>query len=251
MFGTEKIRQALRGQSLAVAAIFLTASIICKVIGGFIADESAALSIEILSLLLCIALWVARGNAKHEDRFTGRGLRLASGVYYAMFIIFWIAAGLLILVGVIMLIGKEQVGNAIINGSSNVISGLFDSVVADIPGAQELFTEQSFATALASGAAVMCFIAAAIFLIGNYLYVRKVHKFIKSLRATIASGENQIRHEKGTKIWMLIIGIAGLISSLINLYNSGIPIDILRSICLAFTYLSIFAWINKNFKKEY
>ncbi len=227
---SEKIRDAIRQPSFTVMTVFLSLTLILQVINSV---SNNRFTINILAFLICIAMWAAKAEANQRDVYLGAGLRLASGTYFAMYIIFWVVIALLAILGVLMFTGKDMIAAE--------LEQVFDIIAVEYPAAQ---------TGLTLTVAIMAIVVIAfvVLVFINLVYVRKVHNFIKSLRYALGRDECEIRHANGTKVWMLIIGIIQVLSVLMNL-SAGIVVTI-GNACLAAAYISAFVWINQNFRRE-
>ncbi len=228
----EKIRTSVRSTYAILFAIFLTAEVLCAFLESLI--TTGKLSFDILSLLMCIAVWIVIGSASKDD-YWGKGLRFVSGVIKTEFILNWIAAAFIAVVGVAVL------------AFGDVITQLVDKAI-EYFAAGEIVT--MITNIVAGFIGIACIVFAALLLLYNYLHVHKEHKFVKSLRETVDTNTNCVCEQKDVMIWMIILAVVALIGVIINVAENSMPLKILEGVCNILKYLSVYKFVRNNFGKK-
>lgn len=228
----EKIRTSVRSTYAILFAIFLTAEVLCAFLESLI--TTGKLSFNILSLLMCIAVWVVIGSASKDD-YCGKGLRFVSGIIKTEFILIWIGACCMVVAGMIVL-------------------AFGDKITHSVYKAMELFAEGKIATMIINAVSGFIGIAGLIYavllILYNYLHVYKEHKFVKSLRETVDTDTNCVCEQKDVMIWMIILAVAALIGLIGSLFEDFSPLKILEHICNILKYLCVFKFVRDNFGKK-
>lgn len=227
----EKIRTSVRSTYALLFAIFLTAENLCALMEGLISSEGSVLSFEILSLLMCIAVWVVYAAAGKSD-YAGKGLRFVSGIIKVEFIINWIVAIICVLLGIAVFVFGDSVSVAANEVLAEFVPGASIGAVAEI---------------LVKFAGIACIVFAVLLVVYNYLHVYHEHEFAKSLRETVDTDTNCVCEQKDVMIWMIILAVVALIGLIIGIADKESPLSIIESVCNILKYLSVFKFVHDSF----
>lgn len=198
----QKILRALRDPLFLVICILM--SISCAV-------SLAADALPLISILITVFLWLTYAQSRKEIA-DAKHLRCISGAVYANYVITYVVAGLIVIVGIIF-----TVAFGLIAGNPDFLETFFSELI-DVD-----FAAYSQAlTLIPSGIILVVFVfIAAILVVINIFALRYIHRFAQSVYQSIEAGVLSLKHVTTTKVWMFIIGGLSAVSCLSNLANDA------------------------------
>lgn len=191
----QKVIAALRDARFLVICILMSAGCLLSLTAG---------EIPLLNILITVFLWLtyaqARKNVVDVDQ-----LRNVSGTVFAQYVITYVAAGIVLLVG----LAASAILNVFADGSLN---GLLSDFM-DLEDALYMF---SGATAMLTGGILMviCVFVAVVLAVVNFFSLRYIHGFAKSVYRSVGAGVSEIKYANAASIWLFIIGACSGVSAL-------------------------------------
>jgi len=162
-------------------------------------------NLPLLEILFAVFLWLTYAKGQ-KDIADAEHLRCVSGVVYAQYVISYVTAGLIVVMGIIF----DLAFGALISQTE-----LLESLLSDFVDVSELLP---MLAAVPSGLIMSIFFVIGItMVVVNIFSLRYIHRFAQSVYRSILAEELQLRCTKATKIWMYIIGVSSLISAMSTL----------------------------------
>lgn len=165
--------------------------------------------LPVFDILFTIFLWICFTKAK-IGFIEYTHVRLVSGTIFAYYIVNFVVAGLLTLIGLL----SGSIFSAISSSSY-----LMDEIANQIEFESDIF-EGLMGVIGGIFLVVFILIAVAVILI-NIFGVRKIHKFVKSLYESIEFNENKIAFAKAAITWLIVLGALSLAGALFYLIPSS------------------------------
>ena len=177
-------------------ALFLVVCILVTVSTVFSSftptDTSQSFSPDVLGILFSIFLWITFVSAK-KGNINVKSLRSTSGTTFAMYIVMWVAVGILGLCGLLLLVAGNALGGSI-------MGSLVDELGSDAAILYEL--------GLGSAGAAFAFIVIIVLIIAgllavyNIFFIGGLHKFAKSIYTSAQNGFENIEKANSCSIWL-------------------------------------------------
>lgn len=206
--------------------IFMAVGCIFSIAGG---------GLPLLSILLTVFLWIAytkgkNGVADYEQ------LRNVSGTVYASYVINYILAGAMILMGPLFIVLFSFIGSdpELINEAIEEVqefAGLSASVLSQFFGA------------FMSVIGIIFIIIGIVMALLNYFCRGTIHKFLKSGYMSVNDPSVQPVKAKSASVWLIVLGILNGASAL----SSGIFAAVLGTLAFAVAYITAGLLIQKYF----
>lgn len=214
------VLQALKNPLFLVICILMSVSCLLSL---------TADGVPLIEILLTVFLWLTYAQSR-KDIADAKHLRCVSGTVYANYVINYVVAGLVLLMGVIFsvafsfLAGDPEFLDALLSGivdteSLAMVSGIFASVT----GGVILF---------------VCAFAAAIIIVINIFSLRYIHQFAKSVYQSIETGTLELKAAKATKNWLFVLGILSGISALSSLSGGQFVVFLSGGVSCAITIIA-------------
>lgn len=196
------------------------------------AVQLIASSINLIALLITIFMWLAYSKAQ-KGELDRNNLRHVSGTVYAMYIIFNVAAIMLIVSGALTAL---TLGLAASEFPSEILME-----IDDVP------TEMLELLLGAGGIALGVFVVVmgvVMLLISIFCY-KRLHRFAKSLYESIDTLQFAFVHQQTAYNWLLVIGILDAISAFGTM--AGNPLNGVATGCTAAAYIVGALLVKKHF----
>lgn len=197
---TAQILPALRDRLFLVVCILLSASCLMSLAAG---------SVPLINILITVFLWLTYAQAQ-KGIADASHLRCVSGALYAQYVISYVVAGLVLVVGVLL--------SVTINAISGSMAGIWDEALG------ELAQEEAFAILMAilpsaSGAVItiLCALIAICVMVFNIFTMRYLHRLAKSVYRSIEKGTYAVEYIKAAKIVLFILGGLAAVNGLSSL----------------------------------
>lgn len=188
-----KILPALKDPLFLAICILMSVSCVLSLAAG---------NVPLVNILITVFLWLTYAQSR-KGIADAKHLRCVSGAVFADYVITYVSAGLVVLVGVIF-----TAAFGFIAGDPTFLETLL-SGFADVDYAA---VAQAFAI-IPSGIILFIFIfAAAIIVVVNIFSLRYIHSFAQSVYQSIETGVLKLKHATAAKVWMFIIGGSSAIS---------------------------------------
>ncbi len=153
-------------------------------------------NMPLINILITVFLWLTYSQSR-KDIANAKHLRCVSGVVYANYVITYVVAGLIVVLGVIL---TAAIGY-IVSDPLFLESMLTDVTEVDLSMLTELLAVVPSAIVL-----VVFIIAAAIVVVVNIFSMRYIHRFVQSVYKSIEAGALDLKHVNTAKIWLFIFG---------------------------------------------
>lgn len=204
--------------------------VICILVSANAAFSLFSGSINVLSVLFTIFLWLTYVGAK-KGEISGKYMRYTSGTVFATYVVGWVVAGVCAL-------------GALISLASG---GLIASILSEISSDYSYALGSLFSGGIGVLAAIIFLIVGAAIAVLNYFGVLTMHKLAKSMYMSVESGVEQLEKVDSAKTWMLVFGIVYGIGALGSV---GDIKSFLAEGSLAAAYIVAYVWLGKNFVKK-
>ena len=253
-FVAERYRYIFRDPLFLVLVILETAACIIMLCSGSIASYSSTggnvsvnIGADIPSILFTIALWLIFAQAKKPGPgFGTAGFTIASGVVKAIWILLWIVIGIM----AVALVGFAAVGGEILeNLPPEIFDFDFDIDIPNALGASRTITPEMTLFIPAVIVAIIAVVLIVLIVI-NLLYVRKLHKFAKSVCVSLKTGMLDIKCAGAVRGWM-IAGFVLECLSILTVFSGRInALIVIAQICSAAATLIAAILIKRHFIKD-
>ena len=161
-------------------------------------------SLSVPNILIAVFLWLTYAQGR-KDIADAKHLRCVSGAVYANYVIAYVAAGLILVVGIIC-----TVAFGLIAGDPSLMEGMLADVTdVDLGALTEVFAVVPSALIL-----VVFVIVAAIIVVLNIFSLRYIHRFAQSVYKSIEAGALNLKHVNAARNWLFIFGGFSAISFL-------------------------------------
>ena len=226
----EHVLKALKDKLFLTICILFTVSTALTVFSG---------SFNVINILLTIFLWLTYSQAQ-KDNADAEHLRFISGTVYALYVIFFVAAVLFVLCGLIFIF----------------IGGAFSYNTASL---NEIFSEMNI-TLNISGIPLdllpthyYVVLFGVIFIIGglittilNILGIGSIHKFIRSVYRSINAGQILVEKNVAAQKWLMVFGILEAIECISSLSNQT-SLALYSGIAMASALIVCSVLVKKHF----
>ena len=167
-------------------------------------------SLPVIDIIITIFLWLTYAQA-NKDIADASHLRCVSGALFAEYVLGFVKAGLLLVLGVILTIAFSAINYIIPDpwGELSQIEGL-----------------EGLVTFLSSLSGVIFLIICALGAIGlvvfNIFTMRYLHKFVQSLYRSVEQDADQFKYVKAAKVVLFVLGGLLAVKALIALISNDI-----------------------------
>lgn len=214
------------------AGILLTISAFMSLIGG---------TIDILGVLYSIAFWLIFTNARANKPITGTGL--FCGTAKASWIITWVVAGILAVVGIIvMFLPSAEISTFVdysfrFDGEMVPADDIFDHAFS-------MFGEHAFIWL-----GILMLVIALLLALLNILFTRRFMVFSQSVASSIDRSGAVLAEAEPTRKWLMAIGILSCLGILGVLGENETAI---QSVCRGVSMILGSLWIKElpNYRYE-
>lgn len=213
---------------VSVSTLFSSIQVSTNVWGG----TSTSFSPDVFGVLFTIFLWMTYASAK-KGNINVKSLRSTSGTTFAMYIVMWVAVGILGLCGLLLLVAGNALGGSI-------MGSLVDELGSDAAILYELGLGS--AGAAFTLIAIVILLMAGVFAVFNIFFVGGLHKFAKSIYTSAQNGFENIVNANSCSIWLLVMGIINVLGS----FSGGFT-GFIAGAAQSATYIILFIWIKKYF----
>lgn len=188
-----KLLPALRDPLFLVLCILMSVS--C-----FLSLSFSAL--PLINILITVFLWLTYSQA-NKDIADASHLRCVSGALFAQYVLNFVTAGLLLVLGVILAIVFSAVSSSMPDlwGELGQFEGLgtIAKLLSSFSGAAFL---------------IICSLGAVILVVFNIFTTRYLHKFVQSVYRSVEQDADQIKYAKAATIVLFILGGLMAVSTL-------------------------------------
>lgn len=192
-YAGQAILRALKDPLFLVVCILISATAALSVVAG---------NLPVIEILFTVFLWLVYSKSS-KGIADAKQLRCVSGTVYANYVITYVVAVLLAVVGMILAVALKAV--------------LSDPALLDSLG---LYTAFAALTLVPSGLVTVVFvIMAVVIVVLNYFSFRYIHRFAKSVYQSIETGKLELQHTTAAMVWLFIFGGLSGIGCLSSLTN--------------------------------
>ncbi len=155
-------------------------------------------SVPLINILITVFLWLTYAQSR-KGIADAKHLRCVSGAVYAQYVITYVLAGLMLLVGAIFALAFGFLAND---------PDFLDTLLSGFVDTTEYYAMIAQGLASVSGGLILFAFAliAAIMVVINIFSLRYIHRFAKSVYQSIEAGALALKHTKATQICLYIIG---------------------------------------------
>lgn len=194
----QRILSALKDPMFLIICILMSASSLLSLSNG---------DLPLLNILTTVFLWLTYAQSR-KDIADAKHLRCVSGTVYAEYVINYVLAGLVLVLGVILAVAFSFLANS----PEFLETLLFGVVDADS------MTQLSGIFASLSGWVLffICALLSAIIVVLNLLSLRHIHQFVKSVYQSLETGTLKLQAVRKAQIWLFIFAAfsaTGVLSS--------------------------------------
>ncbi len=226
----QKILSVLKDPLFFVICILMSVSTALSLMAG---------NLPLINILITVFLWLTYAQSC-KGIADANHLRCVSGAVYANYVITYVSAGLVVVVGLIF-----TVAFGLILGQP----GIFESLLSEFIDMDYAAFAQAFAI-IPSGIILFIFIfAAAIIVVINIFSMRYIHRFVQSVYQSIGAGVLKLKHVPAAKICMFIFGGVTAFSCLANLASTDLQ-TLLISASGSAVYIIAGLLIRKHLSEE-
>ena len=183
--------------------------VICILVSIFCIFSMAADNLPLIEILITVFLWLAFAKSR-KDIADSKQLRNVSGAIYAQYVISYVVAGLLVLIGFIF-----AAAFGVLASDPGFIRSLFSEFM-EIPGYYDQIA--GIITAASGWIILVVFVIAAGFIVLiNVFSMRYIHRFAKSVYTSIDAGCLKLKYVNAAKNWLIVFAVFAGISALSSL----------------------------------
>lgn len=193
----QPILRALKDSLFLIICILMSASCLFSLANG---------NVPLINILLTVFLWLTYSQSKKNVVDT-KHLRCVSGAVFANYVITFVLAGVVLLLGLIftlfygVIVSDPALMSAITMEIAGIDSAEVTALLSVLPGAGVVI----FIVFLLIAAAVALF---------NIFSMRYIHRFAKSVYQSVENGVLDLQYVNAAQIWLFIFGGFGAISAL-------------------------------------
>lgn len=183
----QKILRVLKDPLFLAICILMSISCVLSLATG---------SLPLINILITVFLGLTYAQSRKEIADANH-LRFISGAVYANYVVNYVAAGLVVIVGLLftvafgLILGDPEFQETLLSTFTDVSADSLEQIISIIP----------------SGIIMVGFILiAAVLVVLNIFSLRYIHRFTKSIYQCIETGVLNLKYVTATKVWMFIIG---------------------------------------------
>lgn len=194
---TARILPALKDPLFLVVCILLSVSCLMSLSAG---------SVPLIDILITVFLWLTYAQAR-KDVADAEHLRCVSGALYAQYVITYIAAGLVVVMGVIFAIAFNIVTSS--------MDGFWETLLSEVADAEVAASLMAILPSV-SGAVilVLCALVSGVIIVLNIFTMRYLHRFAQSVYRSIEQDVYALKYANAAKILLFIFGGFAAVSCL-------------------------------------
>jgi hypothetical protein len=204
-----KIAEAIKSKLFFALCVLMTVSTACLAL---------SFSFNIIGILATIFLWILHSNAK-KGTVSSKDLSNISGTIYASYIIDYILAGLMALLGIAFLL------LAIFASNNIAVLEMLEDILTSVPEFEQIFSYRITAQLVVVFIwmfAILFLFGAVITIIVNAFGVRHIHRTVKM---SYQSMDNPVvdptKYANSARVWMWVIGVCTILSGLSAIVSAG------------------------------
>ena len=241
-----------------VITILMTVSAVVSLFTGVnFGDNSYEIVLTaVIPVLFAVALWLIFAEFRTDKPlYKTTGLAIASGTVKAMFILIWIAVGIVAVVMVLMIV----FGSLLVNYLPYPFIQDLPDIFNDLPGGLGVaypvsggipapsipmptnpgYNAQALSTGMILMICIGGLIVIALLIVVNLCFYRKLHRFTKSLCVSLKNDYLQVECVRPVKAWLIVIAVFSFIAA-VNAIRLT-PFGAIASICqgLAAVFASV------------
>lgn len=170
--------------------------VICILFSVAVVMSLAADSLSVPNILIAVFLWLVYAQSK-KDIADAKHLRCVSGAVYANYVITYVAAGLVLVLGIICTAAFGLIASD---------PTLIEAMLADVADVDLDALTQMFAIIPSTLILVVFVIVAAIIVVLNIFSMRYIHRFAQSVYKSIEAGVLKLKYVDAAKAWLFVFG---------------------------------------------
>ncbi len=231
----DKVSAAITDSLFLVMCILMSASCLFSLIVG---------GLPTLNILFTIFMWLAYVQAR-KGILDSTHLRSLSGTTFAMYVINYVAAGLVALAGFIIAFALS-----VIVQSPNSLEEITSLMEIENPAISQFVTNIIIKFGGLIGFIII--IIAALMIVLNIFSYNKIHKFAKSVYQSVDMNTIAFQNAKTAKVWLYIIAAFTIVSTVFDIKSTDFESlsYLISEICSALTAIFAGVLIGKYLQEE-
>ena len=211
----EKLLAIFRDPMFLTLTILMTVSAALGSVGFSAANGKMHLSLGILSILFVVGLWLIYGAAKKDDSSFISGLSFTSGVVKAYKIIMWVAIVALLVGAILCFIAGPTLLKSFSWGGIDwhLVDDIPSDVIDEIPDIINHDKFGYFSNFMLIGIGIALIVADVVLLIVNLCFIKKLHRFTKSLCDSVKSNVYDVKDAVPSKNWLIVSAVFGILGA--------------------------------------
>ncbi len=227
------VSAAITDSLFFVMCILMSASSLC----ALLAD-----GMPVLNILFTIFMWLAYAQAR-KGILGGTHLRSLSGTTFAVYVINYVLAGAVALIGLAFASVAKTIFNTpdMLNEFESLLE-LEDPMISEF--AINLIKNYSGLIA------VIFIVIATVVIVLNIFSMGKIHKFAKSVYKSVDMNTIGFQSVTVAKVWLYILGCFGIVSAILNIdgFESSNILPAVADVCYSLTAIFAGVLTGKYFK---
>lgn len=201
----DRVLQALKDKLFLVICILMSALCVLSL---------SADSMPLIQILATVFLWLTYAQSR-KDIADPKHLRCVSGTVYAQYVITYVLAVLLLVLGMVL---------SAFLGTLTSDPEFMESLLSGMVDTAGIYGEVAPLIASISSSVIMVIFAliAAVMVVINIFSLRYIHRFVKSVYQSVETGTLALAHTKAAQVWLFIYGGLSAASALSNLGTAGL-----------------------------
>ena len=212
---TDRLMSAFKDPMFLAVTVLVTVEAALGSVGISAGSGKLHLSIGIFGILFAVGLWLIYGAVKSDNGSFISGLSFTSGVVKANKIVLWVVIIALLVAAVICFIAGPTLLNEFTMDDITIrlIDDLPPEAIDEIP---EIINHDKFghiSNFMLIGLGIVFIITDALLLVINLCFVKKLHRFTKSLCDSVKTGTYQVTDVVPSKNWLIVTAVFGFLGA--------------------------------------
>ena len=263
LYGSESIDDKYRTafsdpMFFAITVIMTVVAILSVFVGNRslvrFTDSGAGFTLSITAavfpILFAIALWIIFASVRGQGRISTTGFAMASGILKALRIIIWIIMVVFIIFAVLLIIAGNYVVNQLDVSLPDFLNELGIELKSNVPiGHPDPISGLGMTVVIVVGMILLIVI-----IIVNVVYLKKLHRFAKSVCVSLKTGTPDFRCVRGAKNWLIVTAVfsfLGAAGSLTSFRGSLYALSLISALLSGIASILASMMVKKYFLNDY
>ena len=219
-------RVVFREPLALVITILMTVAALFSLIGNQIVNIHAAgigLNLAaVFPILIAVGLWLTWAQPrKTGPEFSGTGLAIVSGTVKALFIVNWVAVGIMAVCGIVVAVAGQTIVRYLPNFMDDFLPDIMEEFDGIMGASYRYNLGQKYAPqisgAVIAGLVILLIVLIAVMIVFNICFFRKLHRFTKSVCVSLKNDVMNIECVKPVKSWLIVYAVFAFIGAAASL----------------------------------